>query len=104
MYTDKMISEQNLKESSTFVSFSLHIITLFLFCVKRKEKWRQLLPPPVYLSLAEGLAVGALVHGRIGLVGTHQDLIQRAVVLILAMICAGLDGAFNTLVCMAVHS
>ena len=36
--------------------------------------------------------------------GTHQDLIQGAVVLVLAVISAGLDGAFDALVCMAVHN
>ena len=55
------------------------------------------------LSLAEGLAVGALVHGRICLVGTHQDLVQGAVVLIFAVVSAVLDGTFDALVCMTVH-
>ena len=35
--------------------------------------------------------------------GTHQDLIQGAVVLVLAVVSAGLDGAFDALVCMAIH-
>ena len=35
--------------------------------------------------------------------GTHQDLVQGAVVLVLTVVSAGLDGAFNALVCMAVH-
>ena len=55
------------------------------------------------LLLTEGLAVGALVHGGIGLVGAHQDADQRAVVLGVAVISAGLDGTLNTLVCVAVH-
>ena len=38
------------------------------------------------------------------LVGAHQDPVQRAVVLGVAVVSAGLDGAFNALVCMAVHS
>ena len=59
--------------------------------------------PPVWLLLAEGLAVSALVHGRILLVGAHQDLVQRAVVLSVAVVSAGLDGAFDTLVGIAVH-
>ena len=59
--------------------------------------------PPHPLLLAEGLAVGALILGRIGLMGTHQDPVQRAVVLAVAVVGAGLDGAFDTLVCMAVH-
>ena len=55
------------------------------------------------LLLAEGLAVGALVHGGVRLMGTHQDPVQRAVVLILAVVSALLDGAFDALVCMTVH-
>ena len=56
------------------------------------------------LPLAEGLAVSALVHGGVGLVGTHQDPVQRAVVLGIAVISAGLNGAFDALVGMTVHS
>ena len=61
-------------------------------------------PPPRKLLLAEGLAVGALIHGGIGLMGTNHDLIQGAVVLGVAVVCAGLDGAFNALVGMAIHN
>ena len=53
--------------------------------------------------LAEGLAVGALVLGGVDLMSAHQDPIQRAVVLILAVISTLLDGAFNALVGMTVH-
>ena len=35
--------------------------------------------------------------------GAHQDPVQRAVVLILAVVSALLDGAFDALVCMTVH-
>ena len=35
--------------------------------------------------------------------GTHQDPVQRAVVLAVAVISTGLDGAFDTLVGMAIH-
>ena len=55
------------------------------------------------LSLAEGLAVGALIHGRVGLMGTNHDLIQGAVVFSVAVVSAGLDGAFNALIGMAIH-
>ena len=55
------------------------------------------------LSLAERLAVGTLILSRICLMGTNQNAVQRAVVLTVAMICAGLDGAFDALVCVAVH-
>jgi len=57
----------------------------------------------VSLLLAEGHAVGALVHGGIGLVGTHQDLVQGAVVLALAVVGALLDGALDGSVGIAVH-
>ena len=59
--------------------------------------------PPFPLALAEGLAVGALVLSGVGLMGAHQDAVQGAVVLAVAMVCAGLDGAFDALVGMAVH-
>ena len=59
---------------------------------------------PFQLLLAEGLAVGALVLRGVHFMGTHQDLIQRAVVLMAAVIGALLDGAFDALVCMTVHS
>ena len=55
------------------------------------------------LLCPEGLTVGTLVHGRIVLVSAHQNSVQRAVVLGVAVIGAGLDGAFDALVCMAVH-
>ena len=64
---------------------------------------RYLATGPGCLLLAEGLAVGALVHGGVGLMGAHQDAVQRAVVLVLAVISALLDGAFDTLVGMTVH-
>jgi hypothetical protein len=55
------------------------------------------------LLLAEGLAVSALIHGRVLLMGAHQDLVQRTVVLGVAVIGTGLDGAFDALVGVAVH-
>ena len=36
--------------------------------------------------------------------GAHQNLVQRAVVLVLTVVSAVLDGAFDALVCMAVHN
>ena len=53
--------------------------------------------------LLEGLAVGALVHRGIGLVGAHQNSVQGAVVLVLAVVSALLDGAFDTFVGMTIH-
>ena len=35
--------------------------------------------------------------------GAHQNPVQRTVVLVLAMVCTLLNGAFNTLVCVTVH-
>ena len=59
--------------------------------------------PPNPLALAEGFAVGALVHGGVLLVRANQDAIQAAVVLGIAMVSALLHGAFNALVCMTIH-
>ena len=53
--------------------------------------------------LGKGLAVGALVHSGICLVGTHQDPVQGAVVLILTVVAALLNGTFNGLVGMTIH-
>ena len=58
----------------------------------------------LFLSLAEGLAVGALVLGGICFVGTHQNAVQRAIVLTVAMVGTLLNGTLNTLVCIAVHN
>ena len=56
------------------------------------------------LLFAERLAVSTLVHSRILLVGAHHNAVQRAVVFGVAVIGAGLDGAFDALVCMAIHN
>jgi hypothetical protein len=53
--------------------------------------------------LAEGLAVSTLVHSGVLLMGTHQDSVQRAVVGVIAVISAGLDGALNALIGVFVH-
>ena len=55
------------------------------------------------LLLSEGHTVGALIHCGAGLVGAHQNLVQRAVVLVLAVVCAVLNGTFDTLVSVVVH-
>ena len=75
-----------------------------LFPSFRQEKKRRLSPPPDPLLLSEGLAVRALVHGGIGLMGTNQDLVQRAVILPLTVMGTLLDGTLDTLVCIAVHN
>lgn len=48
-------------------------------------------------------AVGALIHGGIALVRTNLDLVQRAVVLQITVMCALANCTFNSLVCIAVH-
>jgi hypothetical protein len=55
------------------------------------------------LLLAEGLAVGALVHSRILLMGAHQNAVQGAVVFAVAVVCALLNSTFDALVGFAVH-
>ena len=64
---------------------------------------RQLTPPPKHLLFAEGLAVGTLIFGGIHLMGTHLDLVQRAVIRGIAVVSALLNGACDALVCIAVH-
>ena len=61
------------------------------------------MPPLWELLLAEGLAVGALIHGGVLLVSTHQNAVQRAVVLGVAMVSTLLYSALNTLVGMTIH-
>ena len=58
----------------------------------------------LFLLFAEGLAVGALIHGGIGFMGAYQDALQRAVVGVITMICALGDGTFDALVGMTTHS
>ena len=58
----------------------------------------------VILFLSEALAVGTLIHGGVGLVSAHQNLIQGAVIFAGAVVRALLDGAFNAFVGMTVHT
>ena len=55
-------------------------------------------------ALTEGLAVGALIHSGIGFVGTHQNPVQRAVVLVFTVVRALVHGAFDALIGMTIHS
>lgn len=55
------------------------------------------------LLARKGKAVSALIHGGVALMGADLDLIQRAIVLQIAVMRALTDGAFNGLVCFAVH-
>ena len=105
MYADKTFFEYNPKIYSVFLHNFLHIIT-GLHAFVKGNVWKNAAAVAaafMLLSLAEGLAVSALIHSRIGLVGTHQNLVQSAVVLALAMVCALVNGALDALVGIAVH-
>ena len=65
---------------------------------------QQIAAASAHLLCPEGLAVGALALGGVGLMGTHQDAVQGAVVLGIAVVGTGLDGAFNAFVGMAIHN
>jgi len=56
------------------------------------------------LLLAEGFAVGTLVHGGITLVGADQNSVQGAVVCLITMMGTLLDGTLDALICVTVHS
>ena len=60
-------------------------------------------PPQVILLLTEGLTVGALILSRICLMGTYHDSLQRAVVSLLAVMCALGNSTFDAFVCMTIH-
>ena len=69
----------------------------------KKEREPPAVPFRFRLLSAEGHAIGALLHGGIALVGAHQDLVQRAVVLALAVMGALAHGALHTFVGVTVH-
>ena len=83
-------------------------VTFFLyhtfFCRSRQDcKNAAAFAAAIVSFLAEGFAVSALIDSGVGFVGAHQDLIQRAEVLGVAVVGALLDGAFDGLVGIAVH-
>ena len=106
VYTDKTFFEYKLKKSSVFLFNFLDIITVLRSFVKglNGKNAAAIAAAFMPLSLAEGLAVGALVLSGICLMGSHQDAVQRAVVLAVAVVCTLLNGAFDALVCIAAHS
>ena len=55
-------------------------------------------------ALAERLTVGALIFSGICLVGTDHDSIQRTVVVGIAVIGTGLDGALDALIGIGIHT
>ena len=52
------------------------------------------------LFLSERLAVGALIHGRVGLMGADGDVVQRAVITAAAVVGAILNIAADRVVCI----
>ena len=100
-------SKTNFERFSTFLLQPRELSNIILFLpltVKTKTAAEcSAAAKGLCLLLAEGLAVGALVHGRVGLVGADQNLVQGAVVLTLAVVCALLNGTFDGLICIAVH-
>ena len=56
------------------------------------------------LLLAEGLAVGALVHGGVCFVGAYEDPVQRAVVFVVTVVGTLGNGALYAFVGMAAHT
>lgn len=68
-----------------------------------KKKSRQRKAAALGSLFTEGFTVGALVHGGIQLVGTHQNAVQGAIVLVFAMMRALLDGTLDALIGMTVH-
>ena len=105
MYLYEIISEQNQIVSPEIHGFPQPIINVFPLFVKGKKNCGGKIPPheALLLFLPEGLAVSALIHGGVGLMGAHQNLVQRAVVFAVAVVCALLDSTFNALVCVTVH-
>ena len=82
------------------------IIPYFYFPSRAKPKNHRggSTPPRSFLLLAEGHTVGALVHSGICLVGAYQNALQGAVICLVTVMGALLYGAFDALVCIAVHS
>ena len=96
-------------EIEKFIRFSLyflHIITVLFSAVKGrdKESAAAIAAALESLLLTEGLAVGALILRGIAFMGAHQNAVQRAVVLAVAVVCTLLNGAFDTLVCIVIHN
>ena len=93
----------------SFLQINLKYLTLsniiaHSLCPSSPKKNAVAQPPQSFLLLTEGHAVGALVNCGVGLVSADQDLVQRAVVGVAAMVSALLNGALDALVCMAVHT
>ena len=96
--------EKNVYKNKRIYKHSIfcYIILLFPLFVK-KRKATAVAVALEGLLLAERLAVGALIHGGIQLVGAHQNPIQGAVIFGIAVIGTLLDGAFDALIGLAAH-
>ena len=85
-------------------NFSSIIISCFpVFVKKIKERRRLFAAAKIALLFPERLAVRALIHGGVCFVGAHKDFVQRAVVCVVAVVCALANGAFDALVGIFVH-
>ena len=94
----------NNTQNRTILQHFSNIIPYNLHSSRSKQKKRRPKPPLIdFLLSPERLAVGALVHSRISLVSTNQNALQRAVVGLVAMVSALLNGTFDGLVCIFVH-
>ena len=81
------------------------IIPIFLSYVKmkRQKKAATVVAAEKGLLFLKGLAVGALIHGRIGFVSPYQNAIQGAEVFIIAVVCTLLNSTFDRFICFAIH-
>ena len=101
MYTAQIFYKHRLK--SILFCKNLYYHT-FSSSIRQVEKGRGETAAVWYsLLLTEGLAVGALVLGRILLMSAHHDMVQRAIVCGIAVIGTLLNGAGNALIGIVVH-
>ena len=84
--------------------FSSIIKTICKFVKYAKRKAAADAAAEEKLLLTEGLAVGALVNGGVGLVSAYKNSIQRTEVFGVAVIGALLNGTFDALVGVAAHN
>ena len=71
--------------------------------VKKKLRWPKPPQTPDKLFLSEGLAVGALIHAGIALVGADQNALQGAEICFVAVMGTLMNSALDALVGIAVH-
>ena len=78
------------------------MISVFPFFVKQKIN-AAAFAAALSSALTERLTVGTLILSGVCLVRTHQNPVQRAIVLIITVVSTGLNGAFDALICIVVH-